>query len=195
MKKTINKKITKGISLLLILLILIGLVGIIVKFTNGLTTNFKTLYLNIDGKDIISKGEGYTILSNEELKVNVKYTFNNSTSRGYKIKVVPNIDEYNDLDFSLNEDVYSFKAEKDLTKGFNIEKTQDYFIIKPKGNIQGILSNVYHEYEVKVSPTDIYPNMFSLVVLSLDGKVQTILNFMVDEKVYGVTLDKEVIVF
>lgn len=196
MKKAITKRrVVKVLATLLILLVVIGLTGIIVKFTSGLTTNFKTFYINVDGKDIMSKAEGYTLGLEDSLKVNVKYTFSSSENLGYTIKVVPNKVEGKDFDFSIDGEVYSFQAEKDLTNGFDIEKNETYFTIKPKGNITKILGAVYPNNRVEIDPSNVYSNMYSLIVTSFDGKQSTTLNFAILEFIYGVTLDKEVIVF
>lgn len=198
MKKTINeKKITKVISIILILLVVIGIIGIIVKFTGGFTSNFKTFYLTIDNQDIMSEGNGYKIGTDESMLVGVNYTFDTSTAekKGYSVKVVPNVVEGKDFDFTLDGNVYSFQAEKNLTNGFEIEKKDTSFTIKPKGGITQILKEVYPNHEINDCADKSYEDMFSLVVTSYNGKDSTIINFSVLEKVKDIKLDKEVIIF
>lgn len=195
---TINgKKIAKVISIILILLVVIGCIGLIVKFTGGFTSNFKTFYLTIDDQDIMSEANGYTIETDKSMTVGVNYTFDTDTSenKGYGVKVVPNVVEGKDFDFTLDDAVYSFQAEKDLTDGFEIEKSDTSFTIKPKGGITDILKAVYPNNEIGDCADKSYEDMFSLVVTSYNGKASTVINFSVVEKVSNIELDKEVIVF
>lgn len=195
---TINwKPIIKVISVILFVLVIASCIGLVVKFTGGFTSSFKTFYLNIDGQDIMSEANGYIIDAANSLTVNVKYTFDNekSENKGYNVKIVPHKVEGKDFDFTLNGEAYSFQAEKDLTKGFEIKKTNSSFTITPKGGITTILKEVYPNAEIADCTGNSYEDMYSLVVTSFNGKASTTINFSVVESVTGIELDQEVIVF
>lgn len=189
--------VTKVVMVILMLLIVIGCIGLIMKFTDGFTSDFRTFYLTVDGKDIMTESNGYTLYTNGSMKVDVKYTFDMATTenRGYSIKVVPNIVEGKDFDFILDGYVYSYQAEKNLTEGFVIDKEDTSFTIKPKGNITDILRAIYPNNEISDCDDKSYEDMYSLVVTSYNGKDSVIINFSVIEDITGITLDKEEIVF
>lgn len=198
MSKAINgKKVWNVVAAILVLLVVIGLIGLIVKFTGGFTSGFKTFYLTIDGKDIISEANGYKVNTITGLIVDVKYTFDTPTSenKGYSVKIVPHKVEGKDFDFTLNGEAYSYQAEKNLTNGFNINKKDNSFTITPKGGITTILKAVYPNCEISDCTDKSYEDMFSLVVTSYNGKASTIVNFSVEENVTGIEFDKGVIVF
>ena len=193
MKTSARKSITKFVSILLVLLIAVGAIGLIAKFTGGFTTDFKTFYVSIDGKDIVTQASGYSLKKEEFLKVEVKYTFSSpdQEAQGYVVKVIPNSVEGKDFDFILDGDVYSFQAEDDLTNGFHIEKEETSFTISPKGNLTEILKSVYPNSTIEDCSQYSYGNMFSLVVTSYNGKSSVVINFTVIEDVAGIGLDKE----
>ncbi len=192
-----KSKASKVILYVLVLLVVVAIIGVIVKFTNGFTTEFTTFYVTVDGKDVVSSGSDFRIGELEPLHVDVKYTFNDlgSEAKGYSVKIVPNVNNAKDFDFYLDGNAYSFKAENDLTNGFEILYGEDYFEIKPKGGLTKVLQAVYPNNEVVVLDNEAYSNMFTLIVTSYNGESQVMLNFGIGAEILGITLDKETIVF
>lgn len=181
----------------LIVLALIGVCGFIIYFTGGFTTDFTGFYVTVDGEDVLSTGNNFKISENDPMHVQVKYVFSspNDTTKGYSVKVVPNPIKDKDFDFSINGDLYSYQAEKDLTNGFIIKQEDTSFTITPKGNLSAILAAVYPDSTVSDCENKGYDNMFTLVVTSYNGKAEVRINFTVTEDIQGVILDKEVIEF
>lgn len=190
-------KWSKIIIYALIILALIGILGFIIYFTGGFTTDFTGFYATVDGKDVLSTGNGFRMKENDPLEVEVKYVFAspNDEAKGYTVKVVPNAIDGKDFDFSLNGDKYSYQSEQDLTAGFDIKKEDDSFTIAPKGNLTEILSAVYPNDTIGDCEDKGYENMFTLVVTSYNGKAEVRINFTVVESIRGVILDQEVIEF
>ena len=190
-------KWSKIIIYALIILALIGILGFIIYFTGGFTTDFTGFYATVDGKDVLSTGNGFRMKENDPLEVEVKYVFAspNDDAKGYTVKVVPNAIDGKDFDFSLNGDKYSYQSEQDLTAGFDIKQEDDSFTIAPKGNLTEILAAVYPNDTVGDCTDKAYENMFTLVVTSYNGKAEVRINFTVTETIRGVILDKEVIEF
>ena len=188
---------SKIIIYALIILALIGILGFIIYFTGGFTTDFTGFYTTVDGKDVLSTGNGFRIKENDPLEVEVKYVFAspNDEAKGYTVKVVPNAIDGKDFDFSLNGDKYSYQSEQDLTAGFDIKQEDDSFTIAPKGNLTEILSTVYPNDTIGDCEDKGYENMFTLVVTSYNGKAEIRINFTVVESIRGVILDQEVIEF
>ena len=65
----------KIISIVLIILLIGTAIGVIAYFTNGFTGEFKTFYVTVNGKDVLSSATGYMMSESEPLTVDVKYTF------------------------------------------------------------------------------------------------------------------------
>lgn len=195
--KQTGKTVGKIIAYVLVLLVVVGVIGVIVRFTGGFTSDFKTFYVSVNGKDVLTTAGGFQATNTEPLKVDVKYTFGSAggDASGYSVKVVPNAVENEDFDFTLNGDVYSYQAETDLTAGFEIERGETSFTITPKGGLTEILQAVYPNYEVGDCRDKGYKDMYALIVTSYNGKASVKLCFSVLEKVSGITLDKDTIVF
>ncbi|MBQ1232999.1 MAG: hypothetical protein II330_08215 [Clostridia bacterium] len=181
----------------LIVLALIGVCGFIIYFTGGFTTDFTGFYVTVDGEDVLSMGNNFKISESDPMHVQVKYVFSspNDTTKGYSVKVVPNPIKDKDFDFSINGDLYSYQAEKDLTDGFVIKQEDTGFTFAPKGNLSAILAAVYPDSTVSDCENKGYENMFTLVVTSYNGEAEVRINFTVTEDIQGVILDKEVIEF
>ena len=190
-------KWSKIIIYALIILALIGILGFIIYFTGGFTTDFTGFYATVDGKDVLSTGNGFRMKEKDPLEVEVKYVFAspNDDAKGYTVKVVPNAIDGKDFDFSLNGDKYSYQSEQDLTAGFDIKQEDDSFTIAPKGNLTEILSAVYPNDTIGDCEDKGYENMFTIVVTSYNGKAEVRINFTVVESIRGVILDQEVIEF
>ena len=114
--------VAKVIGYILLVLVVVGVIGVIVYFTGGFTSDFKTFYVSVDGKDVLTSAGGYKTSQEMPLTVDVKYTFGSAGGdvSGYSVKIVPHVVEGKDFDFTLDDQVYSFQAETDLTAGFDI---------------------------------------------------------------------------
>ena len=185
----------KILSWVLIVLVLVAAIGAISYFTGGFTGEFKTFYLNVDGKDILSTASGYQMDKNEPLTVNVKYTFAGEEVSGYSVRVVPNVISGKDFDFTIDGEPYSFQAERDLTAGFDIEQSDNLFTIKPKGSLGEVMAAVYPENVVGDCTNSGYDNMFLLVVDSYNGESTVTIAFTIKEGVTGIKLEPEHIYF
>ena len=181
----------------LIILALIGILGFIIYFTGGFTTDFTGFYAVVDGEDVLSTGSNFQTSHDDSMHVDVKYVFAspNDEAKGYSVRVVPNPIKDKDFDFRLNGDLYSFQAEDDLTAGFEIKQEDTSFTLTPKGDLTAILSAVYPGYTVSECEDKAYENMFTLIVTSYNGEAEVRINFTVTETIRGVILDKEVIEF
>lgn len=185
---------TSIISYILFALIVIVLIGFLAKYTGGFTGGFKTFSVECEGREISTSASGFETTVGKPLTVDVKYNFDSSAS-GYSIKVVPNKLAGKDFDFKLDGDVYSFQAEKDLTNGFNVEYEENSFTLTPKGNLTEIMQAIYPNKVVDDCVQYGYKDMFTLVITSYNGESSVFLNFTVPEKVTGIELSQEVIVF
>ena len=182
-----------------IVLVAIIIVGVVARFTNGFTDDFKTFYLKVEDKEIMSNSGGYEITRAKPMQVEVKYTFSFATdeNKGYNVKIVPNAaDKNQDFSFTVNGENRQFQAETDLTDGFEIEKSESSFKVTPKGkNLTGVLQTIYPGLDMAHIEEKAYNDMFALVVSSYNEKASVTIYFTLSSKVTGIRLDKEVIVF
>ena len=191
-----KSKIGQVVSYIVILLVIVAVIGVFAYFTNGFTSDFKTFYVSVNGKDVMTTANGYVVTPQEPLSVDVKYTFafNQSETKGYSVKIVPNKADEN-FDFSVDGETHNFGDEKDLSNGFIIEKKEKSFTVIPKGSTpQEILQAVYSDNEV-ICENKGYNDMFTLIITSYNGESSVKLNFALERRVTGITFDREVIEF
>ena len=195
--KQTGKTVDKVIAYILVLLVVAGVIAVIVRFTGGFTSDFKTFYVSVDGKDVLTSAGGYEVTNEKPLTVDVKYTFGSAGGdvSGYSVKVVPHAVEGKDFDFTLDDQVYSFQAETDLTAGFDIAREEASFTITPKGGVTEVLRAVYPNNKIGDCSDKGYEDMYALIVTSYNGEASVTLYFSVLQEVAGVTLDQEVIEF
>ena len=155
--KQTGKTVGKVIAYILVLLVVAGVIAVIVRFTGG------------------SAG-GYEITNEKPLTVDVKYTFGSAGGdvSGYSVKVVPHAVEGKDFDFTLDDQVYSFQAETDLTAGFDIAREETSFTITPKGGVTEVLRAVYPNNEIGDCSDKGYEDMYALIVTSYKRVLRSI---------------------
>lgn len=185
----------KVITWAFVLLLLVGACGAIAYFTGGFTGEFKTFYITVDDKDILTSASGYQASVDNPIEVQVKYTFADEGTNGYSVKVVPNPLAGKDFDLTIDGEVYSYQAEPDLTAGFDIQYRENAFAIAPKGGLNDVISAVYPNSEISDVSDCGYENMFLLVVDSYNGESTVTLAFSIKEKVLGVELNPNHIYF
>lgn len=180
---------------IIVMLLLIAGCGLIVYFTNG--NDIIPFYLSIDGTSVTDIAENFNIPVDGSLNIEVKPLLDIKPDKPieYTIKVVPNIIENKDFDFTLDDAVYPYQEEEDLTAGFNIERNGNSFTISPKGYITDILQAVYPDKTVGNCNDSAYNNMFKLIVSPPDSDKGIEIIFSVFIKVSDIELDKEVIEF
>lgn len=193
-----NGNVGRIVSYIILLMVIVATIGVFAYFTNGFTSDFKTFYVSVNGKDVMTSQGGFVVTNKEPLSVDVKYTFgvlNKNDSKDYSIKIVPNKIEKKDFTYTVDGESKSFQSETDLSGGFDVVKGEKSFTIKAKGEtITEVLSAIYGK-EITDCESKGYNDMFTLVVTSYNGEASVKLNFSLTLKVTGITLDKEVIEF
>lgn len=192
-----KSKIGQVVSYIVILLVIVAVIGVFAYFTNGFTSDFKTFYVTVGGKDVMTSSGGYKVTTEKPLQVDVKYTFNFATdeTKDYSVKIVPNKIENSDFTYTVDGESKSFQSETDLTAAFEIDKGEKSFTIKPKGKSLTEVLTAFYGTEVTDCENKGYTDMFTIIVTSYNGEASVKLNFTVAGKVTGVSFDKEVILF
>ena len=175
-----TNKATKIITYILLLLAVITVIGVVAHFTNGFTSDFKTFYVTIDGKDVMTSSGGYKVTAE---------------TKDYSVKIVPNKIENSDFTYTVDGESKSFQSETDLTAAFEIDKGEKSFTVKPKGKSLTEVLTAFYGTEVTDCENKGYTDMFTIIVTSYNGEASVKLNFTVAGKVTGVSFDKEVILF
>ena len=191
-------KTTKIITYIAIVLAVITVIGIVAHFTNGFTSDFKTFYVTVDGKDVMTSAGGYRVTTSKPLEVDVKYTFgalNNKVDKDYSLKIIPNNIPDKDFTYTVDGERKSFQSETDLSDGFEIDKGEKSFTIKPKGEtIAEVLSAVYGK-SITDCESKGYTDMFTVIVTSYNGEASVKLDCSLAIRVTDITLDREAILF
>lgn len=196
--KANKNKFAKFLSYLALLLIVVALVGFFAFFTNDFTDEFKTFYVENNGQ-ILSDNNEIAIPCGEDIRFDCKYTFgflSKKETKGFNVKVIPNITDETDFDFTVDGQPYSYSGEKDLSGLFNITKNDNAFSINiPKGTtMQSLLSSIYSD-KVVIVPDTVIMNKpyFSIVISSYNDKVSYNIKLNLNTTVTKVILDNEVI--
>ncbi len=166
----------------LLVAVIVGAIALIYKYTNGFNEDFKTFYVEYDGKQILTSDTAMEFEPNKKYRYDVKYTFDTEESepKDFTVRVLPNFTK--DFEFTVDDRTYLYSKAKDLTEAFEIEKSDTFFEIhiKPQSLIE-ILSHIYGKSDINV-PTDMdekneYP--YKLVISSYNGNVTYNIRFKI----------------
>ena len=189
----------KVIGIILVLLLVAGLVAVIYKFTNGFNEDFKTFYVEYEGKQILAQNSAMTFTEGKTHRFDVKYTFDTgqTEARDYSVEIVPNAEQ--DFEYLVDGEIYLYSQAGDLSSAFSLKKQKSYFEITLREDmtIQSALETVYPGQQVEVPGTaaDENPFPYALIVSSYNGNVSYRIAFNLGADVTGITLDPPSIVF
>ncbi len=187
-------KVAKIITGVAVVLLVALAVGLIFKFTNGFNEDFKTFYLEQDGKQILTSETDTAFVRGEDYRYEVKYTFDSGKSepKGYNIKVLPN--SKIKLSFKVGGKTYSYADAKELTEAFTIKKEAGAFTVSiPKElSLKSVLEKLYGKTVEVEEPQG---TLYTLVVSSYNEKVTYKINFGISIKVEEIELDKDSVIF
>ena len=195
-------KITRLITSILLTLLLVGSIGLIAHFTNGVKENFKTFYITYAGEDILSEKSKLDLPRGEEHRFDVTYIFvdldEESEPKEYSVEVVSNVGRGKEFAYTVDGEKIMYVDGMYLTNAFQIDKQDTYFTLTlPKDiSLEKILDSVY-EKDVEV-PSDVEamePYLYTLVVTSYVESVTYYIDCAFYISVTGVTLDKSEVVF
>ena len=189
----------KVIGIILVLALLAGLVAVIYKFTNGFNEDFKTFYVEHEGKQFLSAQNDLVLEDAGVHRFDVKYTFDTeqSETKDFSVEIVPNAEQ--DFEYLVDGEPHLFSRAGDLSAAFDLNKEKTYFEITTTDGmtLQSVLERCHAGQTVEV-PADAekgnaYP--FQLIVTSYNGSVSYRIAFSVGMTVTGITLNPPSIVF
>ena len=189
----------KVIGIILILLLVAGLVAVIYKFTNGFNEDFKTFYVEYEGKQILAQNSELALEPGKTYRFDVKYTFDTqqSETKDYSVEIVPNAEQ--DFEYTVDGETYLYSKAGDLSAAFSLKKQKSYFEITLREDmtIQSVLEAIHPGQQVEVpgNASDGNPFPYALIVSSYNGNVSYRIAFNLGADVTGITLDPPSIVF
>ena len=184
----------KVLGAILVLLLLAGIVGIVLKFTNGGNETFKTFYLVHDGKEILAEETSTAFKRGETYRYDVKYTFDfgETEPRDYSVKVSSYATDSTTFNYEMDGKQYPYQSGTDLTSAFDIKVYDTYFTITfPEDmTLQSIMESVNKGKRVILPAEQNEPGryQFTLAVSSYNEAVVYRINFAFYQGVSGVGL-------
>lgn len=194
-----SKTVAQVIVYVVLALVLVAAVGLIYKYTNGFNEDFKTFYIEYDGKQILTADNKLSLKSSKTHTFTVKYTFDTEKSepKDYNVKIIPNVER--DFDYTVNGEKYLYSKTGELTSAFGLVKEQTQFSITilDEFNLQKVLQAVNGDKNTVVpeeaEKNNPYP--YRLVVSSYNEKVIYNINFKIIQEANDITLNLDEIVF
>lgn len=189
----------KIIGIILVLLLVAGLIAVIYKFTNGFNEDFKTFYVEHEGKQILAQDSEMTFTEGKTYRFDVKYTFDTqqSETKDYTVGIVPNAEQ--DFEYTVDGETYLYSKAGDLSSAFGLNKQDSYFefTLQEDMTLQSVLAAVHSGQQVEVPETaaDENPFPYALIVSSYNGNVSYRIAFDLGTDVTGITIDPPGIVF
>lgn len=189
----------KVIGIILVLLLVAGLVAVIYKFTNGFNEDFKTFYVEYEGKRILAQNSELALEPGKKYRFDVKYTFDTqqSETKDYTVEIVPNAEQ--DFEYTVDGEPYLYSKTGDLSSAFSLRKQKSYFetTLREDMTLQSVLEAVHPGQQVEVpgNASDGNPFPYALIVSSYNGNVSYHIAFNLGAEVMGVTLNPPSIVF
>ena len=189
----------KIIGIILVLLLVAGLVAVLYKFTNGFNEDFKTFYVEHEGKQILAQDSELALEPGKTYRFDVKYTFDTgqTEARDYSVEIVPNAEQ--DFEYTVDGETYLYSKAGDLSAAFSLKKQKSYFEITLREDmtLQSVLETVHpgQQVEVPEGASDGNPFPYALIVSSYNGNVSYRIAFDLGTDVTGITLDPPGIVF
>lgn len=200
-KRNMASTVGKVITYILLILAVAGIVGFFAFFTNGFTEEFKSFYIEQDGKPVLNTNTSTNMDFGKTYSFNVKYVFDDLTdseNKGYFVKIVPNTNTDTDFLFTADGDEIAFSSIKELTSAFTMNRQTDSFTvtIPEKFSMADVLGKIYKDCEI-ILPEDFDESAYwyRLEVSSYNGEITYNIRFRLGADVQSVELDYSQIIF
>ena len=164
-----NGKAIGIITYIVVCLLLISAVGVIAYFTNGFSTDFKTIYVKYDNQNLLGDYNSVSLSSGENV-FKVSRSLSASKDIEYNVQVSPKVD----FSYYVNGEEHRFLELTDLTEFFLLSKNNNEFVISGDQNIDFILQKLYPNQTIEYEQGDIdySSDMFLITVSTSDAKCE-----------------------
>jgi cytochrome c biogenesis protein ResB len=188
-----KNKVSSIISNIIVVILIIGVIGVIAYFTNGFTSN-------IDGFQVKANGATYRSGNTSDFEIpsdtDIKFTCKNllGGNSDFTVEIEPN-GKASDFDFYVDGQAYSYAAESDYTKCFDLTMQDDGFTINIPSDISiiKILQKLYDGKVVKLTASmdTLTTSYFVLVIISGNSTINIPFRFQSNIKVESIELDRD----
>ena len=195
------KTILTAIIGIIAILLVVGAIGFLLRFTNGGTTELKTFYVDIDGKSVTNDTEIY-LFCGKPLTVTPKYMFSSFVpAADYKYSIVPHQTEETAFDYTVDGKNYSFSQTDEVTKAFKIEPYNDGFTICndfSNGNVMREVLERLHEgknignAEIKDMDRKVY---FDLIISNYNNSLKYVIGLKFPVDITAIEIDNRAVLF
>ncbi len=198
-----SKKVGTYLTYALVLLILLGVIGVVITFTRGGTTSFKTFYAVYEDKMLFGNEE-LELTAGKDLQFDVKYTFDaatKDTKKDFFVSIIPHATDENKFSYTVNgeECVWDKKLERDMSSAFGLTKTDTGFKINIpyEMNMTKCLSAMHPDSEIKVDETVDMTKVayFAIKIVSYNEESTIILPFKIQLSAADIVITPDSIVF
>lgn len=181
-----NSALYSALSFLLIAVLMLSVVGVIMRYTNGGTTDFALFYVAHDGQNImtdttvsLNDGETTTFAPRYSADDIMSAVGQETKTKGYNVKIVPNITKETSFTYRVGDNKYRFEklADTDFSSAFNLKKEEKSFSVKVDEFTVKELLSVQHENKPVILPEnfDYKQSYFNLIISSYDEKSSVVL--------------------
>ena len=181
--------IVSVISASLVLLLLVGIVGFVFKYTNGFTENFKTVYVECDGK-MLSASNSEETLKPKAYRFDVKSAVDIKETKPveYSVKITPS--KSIDFEFIINGETHKWHDIEDISEAFNITLEPYYFTFDLSGyaDINSLFEVLYKNSNITLPKGLSERYLFTLEVTASE-KIICRINFRCFEPVASIRIE------
>lgn len=192
------RKISNVIWWLVVLLLLVGTVGFLYKYTNGFKEDVSTFYVEYDGETVLNEAH-VKFLSGGKYRFEVKNAFDvlSDEKKEFDVTVKSYVTNENDFVYRVNgiDNLYSDVG--DLTDCFDISIDENGFDVTAPVSILDVLQKRFPDKDVTIDDFNgTAKELFVITVTSSDG--QTVNVYVALELLSGPTeikFDKTELIF
>lgn len=194
------KRVSKAIAWLLIVLFLAGALFVMIRLTNGGTDDFKTFYVERDGK-IFAQEDSLRAIHGSEVKFNVNYTFSLFVDepRDFSVEVVSCATQEAAFTYSVDGTTYRYSDDMDMTSAFDVETNIEggFFTVRFPDTMKTALEAVYGgAVELSEEPNTAEYPYFKILVTSYNKESTICISvYLIALNIADVEFDSEGIVF
>lgn len=196
------KKQSKGGIVLKVICVLLALavigVGVwfVFKHTNGFKDDFKTFYVECNGKRIGTESKA-ELVRGQKYTYTVTYPFGAGKGEAYTVKVVPNAEA--NFTYEAAGEQTAWKDAGELTAAFGLEKKESSFIftVSEDVTLSSVVQSLHEGKAVTLPSEESFPNkyFYTLVISSKNDAVKFEVDFKLKEPDITISLDPSEIVF
>lgn len=198
-----SKKIGTYLTYGLVLLILVGVIGVVLTFTRGGTTTFKTFYATYEGKMLFGNEE-LELTAGKDLQFDVKYTFDaaiKDTKKDFYVSIISYGTDENEFTYTVDGEEYVFdkESESDVSSCFGLTKTESGFKMKIpyEMTMTTCLAAMHPDSEIKVDETVDMTRVayFAIKIVSYNEESTIILPFKIHLSAADIVITPDSIIF